>query len=304
MTAGHQVIDATQLEGRISATTGGLVISNNRVPLEDVAVLLLGNAASVTGGALTLLARYDVVLLNCDWRGVPDSVAYGWSRNSRVATRHRAQAELSEPRRKSAWQAIVRAKILGQQRNLEAANHIAALRLAEIRKSVRSGDPSNCEAQAARVYWNSLFESETFARIPGGEDRTNSLLNYGYAVLRGFVIQAVVAAGLWPTYGIWHRNRSNTFVLADDLIEPFRPAVDFCVLTMASDLSVNDKPAKKELVGVPSRQMGKEGSTVLTSIRDFSSQLAMYLEGERDYLAPPTWAPVDADQDSFEAEDG
>lgn len=304
MSAGRQVIDATRLEGHISATTGGLVVAGKRVPLEDVAVLLLGNAASVTGGALTLLARYDVVLLNCDWRGVPDSVAYGWSHNSRVAARHRAQAELSEPRRKSAWQAIVRAKILGQQRNLEAANRIASLRVAEIRKSVRSGDPSNCEAQAARVYWDALFDDETFARIPGGDDRINSLLNYGYAVLRGFVIQAIVAAGLWPTYGIWHRNRSNTFVLADDLIEPFRPAVDYCVLNMAGNLTLDDKLAKKELVAVSSQTMGAGGSTVLTSIRGFASQLASYVEGERDHLVPPSWAPGQPADDTFEAEDG
>lgn len=304
MTAGRQVIDATQLEGHISSTTGGLLIAGRRVPLEDVAVLLLGNSASVTGGALTLLARYDVILLNCDWRGVPDSVAYGWSHNSRVAARHRAQAELSEPRRKSAWQAIVRAKILGQQRNLEASNQIAALRLAEIRKAVRSGDPSNCEAQAARVYWDALFDSETFNRIPGGDDRLNSLLNYGYAVMRGFVIQAIVAAGLWPTYGLWHRNRSNTFVLADDLIEPFRPAVDYCVLTMADHLTLDDKPAKKELVAVSSQMMGSAGSTVLTSIRDFASQLAIYLEDERDHLTPPSWIPGLPLEDAFEAEDG
>lgn len=304
MTAGRQVIDATRLEGNIHATTGGLVISGNRVPLEDVAVLLLGNTASLTGGALSLLARYEVVLLNCDWRGVPDSVAYGWSHNSRVATRHRAQAELSEPRRKSAWQAIVRAKILGQQRNLEAANRVASLRVAEIRKLVRSGDSSNCEAQAARVYWDALFDDETFARIPGGDDRTNSLLNYGYTVLRGFVIQAIVAGGLWPTYGIWHRNRSNTFVLADDLIEPFRPAVDYCVLKMAPSLTLDDKAAKKELVAVSSRPMGTEGATVLTLIRDFVSQLAAYVENERDHLTPPSWAPVDDNEITFEAEDG
>lgn len=304
MTAGRQVIDATRLEGAISATTGGLLISGKRVPLEDVAVLLLGNTSSVTGGALSLLARYDVILLNCDWRGVPDSVAYGWSHNSRVATRHRAQAELSEPRRKSAWQAIVRAKILGQQRNLEASNHRAALRLAEIRKLVRSGDPSNCEAQAARVYWDSLFGGETFRRVPGGDDRINSLLNYGYAVLRGFVIQAIVAAGLWPTYGIWHRNRSNTFVLADDLIEPFRPTVDHCVLTMADGLTLDDKLAKKQLVAVSSLPMGSEGSTVLTSIRDFASQLGSYVEDERDHLTPPSWIPGQPDDELIEAEDG
>lgn len=302
MAAGRQVIDATRLSGSISSGAGGLMIDSKRVPLEDVAVLLLGNSVSISGGALSMLARYQVVVLNCDWRGVPDFVGIGWSDNSRVARRHRAQAELSEPRRKSAWQAIVKSKILGQQRNLEYLHHRESARLSVLRKEVRSGDPTNCEAQASRVYWDSLFGSSGFNRIPGGEDRTNALLNYGYTVLRGFVIQAVAMAGLWPTLGLWHRNRSNTFVLADDLIEPFRPAVDFCVVSLSEGLTLDDREAKRALVAVSSGAMDSSGASVLSSIRDFASQVAIYLEGERETLSPPNWNPLEVDV--FEAEDG
>lgn len=302
MAAGRQVIDATRLDGAITSTPGGVAISGNRVPLEDVAVLLLGNSTTISGGALSMLARYQVVVLNCDWRGVPDLVAYGWADNSRIAARHRAQAELTEPRRKSAWQAIVKAKILGQQRNLEFLGRLEANRLAVIRKEVRSGDPANCEAQAARVYWDALFGDEEFSRVPGGDDRINSLLNYGYAVLRGFVIQAICIAGLWPSYGLWHRNRANTFVLADDLIEPFRPAVDHCVISMASSLTLDDREAKRALVAVSSMPMDSSGSSIVTTIRDFASQLAIYLEGDREALTPPVWRPVENEE--VEGEDG
>ncbi|MCO5293421.1 MAG: type II CRISPR-associated endonuclease Cas1 [Homoserinimonas sp.] len=304
MTAGRQVIDATRLDGAITSVPGGVAVGGTRVPLEDVAVLLMGGTTTISGGALTKLARYQVIILNCDWRGVPDLVAYGWSDNSRIASRHRAQAELSEPRRKSAWQAIVKAKILGQQRNLEFLGIREAVRLANIRKEVRSGDPANCEAQAARVYWECLFEGTEFSRTPGGEDRLNSLLNYGYAVARGFVIQAVCIAGLWPSYGLWHRNRSNTFVLADDLIEPFRPAVDFCVATMAPELTLDDRDAKRRLVAVTSEAMDRTGASVATSMRDFASQLAMYVEGDKENLSPPSWRPSTGDQLFDEGEDG
>ena len=46
------------------------------------------------------------------------------------------------------------------------------------------------------------------------------------AVVRAAVARAIVAAGLLPSLGIHHRNRSNSFCLADDLIEPLRPLVD------------------------------------------------------------------------------
>jgi len=45
-------------------------------------------------------------------------------------------------------------------------------------------------------------------------------------VLRAATARAIVAAGLHPTIGIFHSNRSNAFALADDLMEPFRPLVD------------------------------------------------------------------------------
>lgn len=75
MTAGRQVIDATRLDGAITSVPGGVAVGGTRVPLEDVAVLLMGSATTISGGALTKLARYQVIVLNCDWRGVPDLVA-------------------------------------------------------------------------------------------------------------------------------------------------------------------------------------------------------------------------------------
>jgi len=294
----RQVIDATRMEGAITSSRGGIEIQGNRIPLEEVAVILLGNRATISGGALSMLARYDVIVLNCDWRGVPDLVGYAWIDNSRVATRHRRQAELSLPRRKSAWQMIVKSKILGQQRNLELAGVEQSKRLDVLRREVRSGDPANCEAQAARIYWETYFAPEEFKRVPGAQDRINSLLNYGYTVMRGFVIQAICVAGLWPTYGIWHRNRSNTFALADDLIEPFRPAVDFCVKHLGDGADLDDSSVKRKLVAVTSSPMDRTGATIATRIYELAAALALYIEGERDSLDPPAWLPV-REEDEF-----
>ena len=64
-----------------------------------------------------------------------------------------------------------------------------------------------------------------FRRDQAG-DGLNSLLNYGYAVVRAAVARALIAAGLLPVVGLHHANRSNPFCLADDLVEPLRPLVD------------------------------------------------------------------------------
>ena len=112
-------------------------------------------------------------------------------------------------------------------------------------RSVRVGDRGNVEAQAARLYWKLLFD-EFFRRRRHGEP-PNGLLNYGYAILRATVARQICAAGLHPSLGLHHRNRFNAFCLADDLMEPFRPAVDRAVLALwhegFEEVTAETKPA-------------------------------------------------------------
>ena len=60
-----------------------------------------------------------------------------------------------------------------------------------IARQVRSGDPENKEAQAARKYWKALFGTAFKRDIAQGG--VNSLLNYGYIVLRALVSRAICA---------------------------------------------------------------------------------------------------------------
>ena len=60
----------------------------------------------------------------------------------------------------------------------------------------------------------------------------NNMLNYGYTLLRAAVARALMGSGLFPAFGIFHRNRYNAFPLADDIMEPYRPYVDEIVYTL------------------------------------------------------------------------
>lgn len=132
------------------------------------------------------------------------------------------QIENKKPLEKKLWQLIVKEKIKNQSKVLDLFHK--ENKLQHIYKTVLSGDSSNREAYAARLYFKSLF-GDKFIRdkdLPG----VNSFLNYGYAVLRSSLARYVVAAGLNPSYGVGHHNKLNPFCLVDDLIEPFRPLVD------------------------------------------------------------------------------
>ncbi len=63
------------------------------------------------------------------------------------------------------------------------------------------------------------------------KDRFNALLGYGYALLYGAVFQAVVAVGLEPALGFYHKPRSASHPLVLDLMELFRiPLWDMCLI--------------------------------------------------------------------------
>lgn len=288
----HRVLDLINFAGSVRSSRGGLLVDEQKVPLEDVAVILIGSQTTISGGAIEMLSKYDVTLLNCSWNGVPNYVGYTWSSSSRVAARHRAQAEATTATRNKAWKEIIQAKIDGQRANLVGVNGAAVTRLTVLRDSVRTGDHENNEAQAARVYWQAMFGDQEFTRSPDSDDNINSMLNYGYTVLRGFTIQAISAAGLWPSYGLWHKNRSNQFVLADDLIEPFRPALDHTVLLLGPDTSLAEPDTKRALVDVVKQPFNEDGQSTMTQIHNAASKLAQVLEGDRKELDLATWSPT------------
>jgi len=282
-----RILDLTSFEGTITVKRGHLQIDDASVALSDVSCILMGNRTHWSGSLVHIASKYDVVLLSCDWRGLPEAMTTGWSSNTRVATRHHAQANLSRPRQKNAWMHVVRAKINGQAANLPQEQ---AARLRELASRVRSGDPQNIEAQAAKIYWSKVFPEGPFKRDRNSEGR-NAVLNYGYTILRGHTLRSVVAAGLHPTLGIFHRNRSNTFGLADDLIEPFRPCVDHCVQQLPATADPSDPSVKHRLVEATSLAFAPGQVSVLAAINDLCQNFALYCEGDYPALQAKSWVP-------------
>lgn len=283
-----RVVDLHRYSGVVAAKEGRLFVGESSVALSDISVMLLGPRCQVHASVFDRAAEYSFPILACDWRHVPRSVMLPWSENSRVGARHVAQAELSAGRTKNAWMQIVKAKIAGQAHNLGETP--AGRRLKEIAQSVRSGDPANCEAQAAGVYWRHSFPDDPeFKRAPLTGVGRNALLNYGYTVIRGHVVRSIVEAGLWPTLGIRHRGRSNTFALADDLIEPFRPAVDGVVRSLPAGSQVKDPEVKRALVEVSDLPFCSDGFSIQTHIQRLAQNFALYVEDDLDKLPVRHW---------------
>lgn len=243
-----------------------------RVPLDDIGVLLC-NARGLTysNDLLIQLAKRGAAVVLCGNDYLP--VAWLWPLEGHhvQAFRMRCQLEAPLPLRKRLWQATVRAKIVQQRMTLEMLGK-PNVGLDELARRVKSGDPENMEAQAARLYWPSLF-GRGFQRERFG-DMPNPLLNYGYTVLRAATARAVAGAGLHPSLGIHHHNRYDAMCLVDDLMEPFRPTVDYRVAKLVQS-GCNDvtSEAKQTLVGVLAADMRTErGTTPLETCLERTAQ--------------------------------
>jgi len=118
------------------------------VPVDDVAILLLGTSFTLTSGAMHRLAGYDTVAVFCDCIGNPKAVMNPWSDHSRIAQRQIAQASLNASNKAEAWRLLVHAKIQGQAATLGTIRPRLAKQLVELAKNVQPDDPNNTESAA------------------------------------------------------------------------------------------------------------------------------------------------------------
>lgn len=222
------------------------------IPTEDIGVVLLDHPAiTLSARALACLNQNGAAVIFCDESHHPCAMLQPLEGNTTHAETLRVQLAVSQPKAKQLWQQIVRAKILNQAALLSALGSPAARALKTHAQAVKSGDPDNREAVAARAYWPILFDQKEFVRDRDGKP-PNNLLNYGYAILRAASARALVSSGLYCALGLHHRNRYNAFALADDFMEPYRPFVDSLVVALKEqypDCLLN-KETKRALLGL------------------------------------------------------
>lgn len=292
----ERVIDLADDPARLSVRTSLLVIERGgepevTVPLEEVAVLMLANpVVTLTQPVLARLAESGAMVVVCDTKRMPAAMLLPLEAHFVQGERFMRQAAAPVTTQKRLWQSIVRAKIRGQAKTLQGIRgHDAGL--PELLPKVRSGDPGNVEGEAARRYWPALFNHPDFRRSRHGGG-PNSLLNYGYAVLRAIVARGICAVGLHPSLGLHHHNRYDAFRLADDLMEPYRPIVDQVVASYceANGLGAKlEREAKTLLLGALLNRVPLDGQerTIFDSAQRTAGSLIEVLAGKRRTLLLP-----------------
>ena len=192
------------------------------IPIEDIGMITIDHPAVViTERLITEISKNKASVLCCGTNHIPEAIILPLVGNCRQNELISLQFNVKKPLQKQQWKSIVSAKIYNQSLCLEYLN----LPFHSVRKQInKSDDATNREAVAAQAYFKILI-SEGSRR---DSDWTPSL-DYGYSIIRSAIIQSLIAHGLMPSKGIHHNSIENAFNLADDLIEPFRPIVDFYI---------------------------------------------------------------------------
>jgi len=228
-------------ENNLSQSLNNLIIKSKdgqtvSVPLNDISVVVLDNLqTNISASLLSKFADEGISLFVCDDKHMPSGICIPFNNHSRLTGISKLQICSSEPFKKRCWQRIIQAKISNQANVIKLLRLENYILLENLSKKVSSGDASNIEGQSAKIYWKSLFGDFIRANKPfkiKNDDIRNIALNYGYSIIRGTIARSIAAAGLFPSIGVHHSNDLNSFNLADDFIEPFRPFVDIEVYNM------------------------------------------------------------------------
>lgn len=258
-------------------------------PVEDIGFIIIDNPmVSLTIPLLNELADNNVAVIICDKKQMPQAMLLPLVCNTTLQECHKFQIEASSPLKKQMWKQLIEAKIKNQAALLNRVGKEGRM-LKPFYANVKSGDTDNREGAAARVYWSQLFENG-FKRDREG-DSPNQFLNYGYTILRAAVARALVGSGLYPAFGIFHRNRYNAFPLADDVMEPYRPFVDEVVYSLCQDDEASDldKNVKSRILRVlfTDVKIGKMTRPLEVALSLTTASLVKVFKGDAQKLTLP-----------------
>lgn len=231
-------------KAKLDLRLGSMVVrgeETKKVHLSEISILLIEHTAvSMTAALLCELMNRKVKVIFCDEARNPSAELIPYYGSHDTSAKLRAQFAWDPMVKEEVWTAIVYEKIL-QQRDvlLQIGKTKAAEVLGQYLKDMQPGDASNREGHAAKVYFGALFG---ISHARATENAVNAALNYGYGILLSAFNREIVSNGYITQIGIHHDNVFNPFNFGSDLMEPFRPLIDYHVYQhMPEEFGKSDK---------------------------------------------------------------
>ena len=246
-----------------------------KVALNEIAVVLIeSTAVSLTTSLLAELTKRKVKVIFCDEKRNPSSELVSYYGSHDTSNKIRKQIAWRQNTKEAVWTEIVSEKIRKQKELLELLGKEEAELLSSYLQQIAWNDETNREGHAAKVYFNALFGLD-FTRTE--DSLVNAALNYGYSIILSAFTREIVAGGYITQLGLFHDNMFNQFKLASDLMEPFRPLVDKCVLGMKLEQFEHEE--KMWLVDILNQEVQIDGK-----IQYVSNAIKIYCKSVFDAL--------------------
>jgi len=202
------------------------------IALADVkAIVAAAHGICFTNNCLTKLLENNVAILHCNSSYQP----VGWSLPLERIVRTKVfykQIERDEEFENKLWKTVLKSKVLNQANNLKLIGEDETNLLKLINRPLMN------EANIARQYWRTYFTAlgnPIRREHTNAETFENGCLNYGYAVVKTLIYRAVLIHGMIASLGIHHLGKYKSTPLVYDLMEPFRPFVDYYLYKFAEE---------------------------------------------------------------------
>lgn len=213
-----------------------------KIHLSEISLLLIeSTAVSLTAALLCELMKQKIKVIFCDEKRNPSSELVPYYGAHDTSAKVRTQITWSTELKSAVWTEIVGEKIRKQAEHLDLRQHPESEMLLGYLSEIEFGDSTNREGHAAKVYFNALF-GKSFTR--SADNSINAALNYGYSIILSCFTREVVSNGYITQLGLFHDNMFNRFNLASDLMEPFRPLVDYQVVELLPEKFEHEEKIK------------------------------------------------------------
>lgn len=270
------------------------------IPLDDISVIVLDNlSVNITARMMSVMADKGIELIICNMEHLPIGSFGAYDNHSRASKILGFQINNSKEFYDDLWMKIVKEKIDNQSKVLKIIQKDDELicKMLQLKNDVLSGDPTNREAHAAKIYFNSMMNS-TFSR---GNDNIllNSGLDYGYSIIRSYISRLCVGYGLNTQIGIHHKNEYNRFNLVDDLMEPVRPFVDLLSYRLLAGEKYFKQEHRRKLINIVNNKVIYENKNMYVGnmLERYIEQVAAYISGKQIKIEFPN-------VESYEVEGG
>lgn len=249
-----RTIYITQCE-KISLYLDNLLIIKDtveyKIPLKDIGSIVVEDYKAVfTMKILNKFVEYNILLITCDESHNPYGILNSIGHHSRQYKMVSNQIQWREIQKNYLWQQIIERKLENQTEVMRLLNCDTEVinKMKQHIDNVQIGDITNREGVGAGIYFRNIFGDKFKRKIRQGV--YNNALNYGYTIITSKITRIISGRGLIPYLGIHHKNEYNQFNLACDLVEVFRPIIDYYVAKYLKESDYFSKEDRVELLNI------------------------------------------------------